>query len=135
MCYRLLQNGVWHYLHLGNKDTVFFSAPHKLQTKAFVFKTNAFNLWAFHFHNLINPSYRLFRGALQPLDFSLKGGEGSFTKLIPSDSGAQHGVKGTRRSLEIDFYPVPLLYGSVTFNRNHLIVLNGKATRRSRPLL
>lgn len=44
--------------------------------------------------------------------------------------GAQIGVKGTRRSLEIAFYPLAFFfYGSATFNRHHLIALNGKAIR------
>lgn len=62
-----------------------------------------------------------------------EGGEGCCFFLSKSDPqiilGAQIGVKGTRRSLEIAFYPLAFFYGSATFNRHNLIALNGKAIR------
>ncbi len=46
--------------------------------------------------------------------------------------GAQIGVKRTRRSLEIAFYPLAFFfYGSATFNRHNLIAPNGKAIREN----
>lgn len=63
-----------------------------------------------------------------------EGGGGVF--LSRSDPqikvGAQTGVKGTRRSLEITFFPLQIaffLHESATFSSHHLIALNGKAFR------